>query len=80
MPEWLLAILVGGVIVGLAGLVWRAHEARDNERFKDIWDQIGRDSQSGMRKTCHDAYNLALGNRGLIERLEDQVKKRERNS
>jgi len=79
MPEWLMPILVGGVIVGLAGLVWRAHENRDKERFEAIWDQIGRDSKSGMREKVHDTANAThLNGLGLhelerrVERLEDR--------
>lgn len=84
MPEWLWMVAVG-VATALAGIIWRAHEKRDDERFRDvrkhideriesILDQIGRDGQSGMRKSLHDAYNRSLGNRELIRRLEQRFK------
>lgn len=75
MPEWLLPILIGVVIVALAGKVWQAHEKRDQERFDAIWDQLGRDSNSGMRKKVHDTPGLALKLDDLkerVERLEDR--------
>lgn len=73
--EWLLPILVGVVIVSLAAAVWRAHEKRDEERFHAIWDQIGRDSNSGMRKAVHDTPGLALmldDVKERVARLEDE--------
>jgi len=57
MPEWLLQTLVVAGLVGLATVVWRAHEQRDEERFNAIWDQIGRDSKSGMREIVHRTAN-----------------------
>jgi hypothetical protein len=80
MPEWLLPILVGVVIAGLAGLIWRAHEKRDEERFNDVWNQIGRNSESGMRKTVHKSANACdylLKRDAEIERRLERVESRE---
>jgi len=57
MPEWLLQTLVVAGLIGLAAVVWRAHEQRDAERFNALWDQIGRDSKSGMREIVHRTAN-----------------------
>lgn len=57
MPEWLQLILVGTIIVGLVGAIWRAHENHDRERNAAIWDQMGRSSEEGMRKIVHDSAN-----------------------
>lgn len=75
MPEWLLQTLVVAGLIGLAASIWRAHEKRDEERFNDVWNQIGRDSNSGMRKKVHDTPSLALKLDDLkerVERLEDE--------
>jgi len=74
MPDWLYAILVGGSIVGLLGLVWRMHENHDIERNKVIWDQIGRSSEEGMRNIVHESANrlseLVPTSRELERRVE----------
>jgi hypothetical protein len=78
MPEWLLPILIGAVIVGLAGAVWRAHERRDQERFDDIWNQLGRDSEHGMRKTVHRTANEMSWVSPELEDLKERVERLER--
>lgn len=52
--------LLGALFFALAGVVWRllnekinANRQECEERDKRIWDQIGRDSYSGMRKMVH---------------------------
>lgn len=57
MPEWLWALVIGAVVLGLVATVWRAHENHDRERIESIWDQIGRDSKSGMREIVHESAN-----------------------
>lgn len=70
LPEWLWAVLIGGVIVGLGATIWRAHERRDDERFSSIWDQIGRDSKSGMREIVHKCANAFSRVRDLERRMD----------
>lgn len=79
MPEWLLPILVGVVIVGLAAVVWRAHEKRDEERFNAIWDQIGRDSKSGMREVVHRTSNQMSWVAPELDDLKERFDKWESN-
>ncbi len=70
MPEWLYGILIGSGIVGLVAIVWRAHERRDDERFDAIWDQIGRSSEEGMRRSVHMSGNLVQTHEARISMLE----------
>jgi len=79
MPEWLLPILIGVVIVGLAGLIWRAHEKRDEERFTDLWNQIGRDSKSGMREVVHKTANQMSWVAPELEDLKERLERLERD-
>lgn len=58
MPEWLLQLLVVLGVVGLGGYIWRMHENHDQERNENLWDQVGRSSNEGMRKDVHDVGNL----------------------
>ena len=60
MPEFVWEILVGVVLVGLVAYIWLDHDKRDRERIKALWDQVGRDSRSGMRKDVHDVGNLRI--------------------
>lgn len=78
MPEWLLPVLVGVVIVGLAAAVWRAHERRIQERFDDIWNQIGRDSEHGMRKIVHRTANEMSWVVPELDDLKERVERLER--
>jgi hypothetical protein len=78
MPEWLLQTLVLAGLIGLAAAIWRAHEKRDEERFNALWDQIGRDSKSGMREVVHRTANEMSwvepevdDLKARVERLED---------
>lgn len=57
MPEWAWAIVIGVVVIGLVGVIWRSHESHDRERNEVLWDQIGRDSEHGMRKIVHESAN-----------------------
>lgn len=78
MPEWLLQLLVAGGLVGLAGVIWRAHERRDQERFDAIWDQLGRDSEHGMRKIVHRTANEMSWVAPELEDLKERVDRLER--
>lgn len=66
-------LTVLGVAVTLIGIVWRAHETRDNERFNALWDQVGKSSEEGMRRTVHASANLCQGHVGEIRDLKEQV-------
>lgn len=72
MPEWIPGAIIVA-LMALAGLVWRAHEKRDDERNDALWDQVGRDSESGMRRTVHASANLCQGHEGEIRDLKEQV-------
>ena len=76
MPEWLWALIIGAVVLGLLGTVWRMHETHDRERIESIWDQIGRDSKSGMREIVHKCANAI----GRVRDLERRVNRLERHT
>lgn len=69
--DWFLPILVGVVIVGLVGVIWRTHELHDRERIEAIWDQLGRSSKQGMREIVHE------DNRKISEALAGQESMKE---
>ena len=57
--EWVYPIIVG-VLLTLLGYIWKqmtdkvdAIRAECRERDDALWDQIGRDSYSGMRMMVH---------------------------
>jgi len=75
VPEWLWSIIVGLVVVGLIGLIWRTHEDTDKERDSHIWDQIGRDSDKGMRRTVHQCANDVTGIRGTLSEHEKRLRR-----
>lgn len=62
--DWLYA-LIGGAFLGLIALVWRLL----NEKIGALWQQIGRDSNSGMRIHVHDIANVKTQNIALHERI-----------
>jgi hypothetical protein len=72
MPEWLYAVLVGVVIVGLVGVIWRMHATRDDERNDDVWDAIGRDTDSGLRGKVHRHDNRLSRFAARLWRLEEK--------
>jgi heme A synthase len=77
VPEWLWALVVGVVVIGLVAYIWRTHEERDRERSEHIWDQIGRDSKSGMREIVHKCANALTRLRDVerrVGRLERHTK------
>lgn len=81
MPEWLWSIVVGIVVMGLVAALRASDQRRLDEKISAILDQVGRDSQSGMRKVIHDTANsvssgmLAIK---LIELMDERVKRLER--
>jgi hypothetical protein len=63
--EWLYG-LVGVAFLGLVGLVWsllndkiKEHKDHCDEEVKRLWDQIGRDSNSGMRHKVHNSAPMS---------------------
>jgi hypothetical protein len=77
VPEWLWALIIGAVVLGLVTTVWRMHETHDKERNEHIWDQIGRDSRSGMREILHKCANALTRLRDVerrVGRLERHTK------
>jgi hypothetical protein len=78
MPEWLQILLIGGVILALVAAIWRMHENHDQERNKNIWDQIGRNSEEGMRKAVHDNGGTVHGHGLEIGELQRRVEHLER--
>lgn len=77
MPEWLVQTLVVVGLFGLIGVIWRTHENHDRERISQIWDQIGRDSKSGMREIVHKCANALMRMRDIerrVGRLERHTK------
>jgi hypothetical protein len=78
MPDWLQLILIGTVILGLVGYVWRTHEHHDQERDDKLWDQIGRSSEEGMRKVVHDNHGADYGHVLEISELKRRVEHLER--
>lgn len=73
MPDWLIPLGIGVLIVGLVGAIWRAHENHDRERIDDVWNQIGRSSEEGMRKVVHESvnrvYEMVLAHREAERRI-----------
>lgn len=66
MPEWLLVVIALAPLVGiLAGVIWKqlndkimAHKDHCDEEIEKLWNQIGKDSFSGMRRTVHSVESL----------------------
>ncbi len=75
------AIGIGAtVVLALIGVVWsllnekiRTFKEECEERDSRIWDQIGRDSDSGMRKAVHNSVPM-----GAHMELERRVHELER--
>lgn len=67
-----------GLSVALVVAIWKAHEQHDERRDKAIWDQIGRDSQSGMRHTVHQSANMIQNHESEIDGMKRVIEKIER--
>jgi hypothetical protein len=78
MPEWLWSIIVGVGLLGLIAYAWRAHADHDDERNSALWNQIGRDSLSGMRGVLHRTNNIADGSVKEIDELRRRIDQLER--
>jgi hypothetical protein len=62
--EWLYGFVGAAFLAGM-GVIWKMHKdaiariERDcEERDKRIWDQIGHDSHSGMRRDLHAMHGI----------------------
>lgn len=77
MPEWLSQLISSGVLLILIGFIWREHAQRDDERIKDLWDALGRDSKSGVRGISHDAHSTSKWNDSMLKELQRRVEKLE---
>lgn len=72
--------IVATALFGLIGIVWsmlndkiNANRAECEERDKRIWEQVGRDSFSGMRKIVHaqdGVHELAMELDRRVDALE----------
>lgn len=78
--EWLWG-LIGAAFLGLVGIVWSLLNGKLDdirreckERDDAIWDQIGRDSESGMRYKVHNA--VPNGEFVLLEKRVDDLERR----
>lgn len=66
MPDWLLVAIALAPLVGiLSGVIWKqlndkitAHKEHCDEEIEKLWNQIGRDSSSGMRKLVHNSVPM----------------------
>ncbi len=74
--EWLYGLL-GVAFLGLIGLVWnllnekiRAHKADCDKEIAHLWDQVGRDSYSGMRKSVHELNGVPEAFMELDKRVD----------
>lgn len=72
--KWIVGIGIP-ILVLLAGVIWKMLD----RRLESLWDQVGRDSDHGMRKTVHDSSNkagLAYGTCDLHEKRLDRLERR----
>lgn len=72
MPEWI-PLVIATAFLGLLGICWAMLNAKIDRERDAIWDQIGRSTQEGMRKTVHDSANAAQ----IVESLADRVERLE---
>lgn len=64
----LLAIIVG-IVSALVGVVWWQLNSKIDRELELLWNQVGRDSNSGMRPAFHDMQNVKARTEGLGERV-----------
>jgi hypothetical protein len=72
----LLIGIIATVVIGLVGVVWyqmqekiRDHKEHCDKEIEDLWVQIGRDSNSGMRHKVHNSVPM-----GAHMELEQRVR------
>lgn len=77
--DWLYG-LIGVAFLGLLGVVWnqmnekmREHKEACDKDIEALWLQIGRDSNSGMRKSVHNA--VPMGAHIDLERRVDKLER-----
>lgn len=56
--DWLYAT-IAGVIIALIGVIWKMLNDKIERYDKALWNQVGRDSFSGMRKMVHEESGTA---------------------
>lgn len=78
--EWFYG-LIGVAFLGLIGIVWnmlnekiRDHKADCEKATAALWDQVGRDSLSGMRFMVHNA--TPMGDHVDLESRVDKLERR----
>lgn len=74
--EWLWGLL-GAAFLGLIAVVWnllnekiREHKEDCDKEIAKLWDQIGKDSYSGMRKSVHSMQGLPEAFMELDKRVD----------
>lgn len=74
--DWLYG-LIGIAFLGLIGIVWnqmnekmREHKADCDKEIAKVWDQLGRDSFSGMRKIVHEEAGCHIAVMELDKRVD----------
>lgn len=81
-PETFVGPLIAAAVVIGAGLVAHAvldayKQGRMERDIEMLLDQVGRDSESGMRKTVHSAYNISLSAKSDVIKAEDRIERLE---
>ena len=76
--DWTPIAIVIGVAAGLVGVIWKQMNDKIKEHKDDcdksisaLWDQIGRDSNSGMRNKVHNS--TPMGAHMELERRVDAL-------
>jgi hypothetical protein len=76
--DWQSFGIGAGVAVPLIGVIWRQlnerikdHKADCDKQIAALWDQIGRDSISGMRKIVHSVGHLPEKFMAIDRELEE---------
>jgi hypothetical protein len=60
--KWVLGLGIP-IVLTLGGIIWKLV----NSRIESLWDQVGRSSEEGMRKTVHRTANKVTANTGEID-------------
>lgn len=62
------------ILAGLLGVIWSLL----NGRIESLWDQVGRDSDHGMRRTVHNTSNLCTLANGAVDEHDRRLEHLER--